>query len=136
MSNHLAKYYTNLFFIVILAFGTVVVSLLSSFTEMLELYDTTYRIDILLCGFNGVMIMAILKSWRCIDQEMKRRLSHSPLNQIEKEWMEKNSHLLLLIKNPQQQTKPVCYSKTSRIKINGLLAIVLLANIISFWVNI
>lgn len=136
MFNHLAKYYTNLLFIMLLAFGTVLTSLLSSFTEMLELYDATYRIDILLCSFNGVMIVAILKSWRSIDREMKRRLHHSPLNQIEKEWAEKNSRFLLLLKSQETKETPVNYSNASRVKINGLLTVVLVANMISLWVKI
>jgi hypothetical protein len=120
----------------LLAFGTVLTSLLSSFTEMLELYDATYRIDILLCSFNGVMIVAILKSWHSIDREMKRRLHHSPLNQIEKEWAEKNSRFLLLLKSQETKATPVNYSNASRVKINGLLAVVLVANMISLWVKI
>lgn len=137
MTNHLEKYYTNLFFISALAFGTVVTSLLSSFAEMLERYDASFTMDILLSGFNGVMIIAILKGWRCIDREVHRRLNRLPLNQLEKEWLEKNSRYLRFVKQSQPAAKPIRpYAKASRIKINALLAVALLANIVSLTVHI
>ncbi len=136
MSNHLANYYANLLFIMLLAVGTVTTSLLSSFSEMLAMYEASYKFKILLCGFNGVMILALLKSWRCIDREIKRRLNHSPLNQAEKEWLEKNSTFLRHFKGTQSKTKHVCYSKTSRLQVHGLMTLVLFANIISLWLNL
>ncbi len=136
MSNHLAKYYMNLLFIVILGLGCITISFIGTFAEMLALYDASYNMDILLCGFNGVMILAILKGWRCIDCEIKRRLNQSPLNQTEKEWLKKNSTFIRLFKSTQSKTKPVPYSKASRLKVHGLMTIVLFANIISLWLNL
>lgn len=136
MSNHLAKYYMNLLFIVILGIGCITISFIGTFAEMLALHDASYNMDIILSGFNGAMIISLLKSWRCIDREIKRRLIHSPLNQIEKEWLEKNDRFLRLFKSSPQKTNRMHYSQASRLKVHGLITIVLFANIISLWLNI
>lgn len=48
MSNHLEKYYMNLLFIVILGLSCITISFIGTFAEMLALYDTSYKMDILL----------------------------------------------------------------------------------------
>lgn len=131
--NHLANYYLHLFFIVLLGLGTALVSLLGSFAEMLKLYELSYQFNILLTGFNAVLIIAIIRGWPSIDKEIKRRAKNIPLTGTEREWLKKYSRYLFLF-----HRTPLFLNdrKGSRLKLHLLLMIVVAANAVSIMLNL
>lgn len=105
----------QIFFLILFSIGCFVLTAIKIIVDVLGFQEAGRIIEMILSGFNGVVIIALLRSWRSLNQTIKKEEDTYPEN--------------------NENTDVITPSK-KRIKLNISLTLFLTINILSLWLNL